>query len=72
VLSDLQMPEMDGLALVHAIREIDPGIPLLAMGGLIDERTAKELAANGVDEVLRKPFTRREVLDAISRKLARK
>ena len=37
VLTDLNMPEMDGLELVNALREHHPGVPVILVTGYRDE-----------------------------------
>jgi PAS domain S-box-containing protein len=71
VLSDLAMPHMDGVALIRAIRNIDAGMPIIAMSGLIDESRAAELEGLGVDIILTKPFTAEQLLTAVAESLGR-
>ena len=56
VVSDLNMPHMDGLKLVRTLKHMLPGIPVLVASGRVDEKQAHELAALGVVSVLQKPF----------------
>ena len=58
VLTDVEMPEMNGLDLAREIRRRDPSLPLLYMSGFVDGRRSAgdrevELAAASV---LTKPF----------------
>jgi len=52
VITDLNMPEMDGASLAFSIKEQVPGIPVFIMTGNADE-SVKEIPA---DTVFRKPF----------------
>jgi two-component system, OmpR family, response regulator len=59
---DIMMPEMDGLALATAIRNIDPAVPIIFL-------TAKNLEENiiegfkiGADDYITKPFSIEELL----------
>jgi DNA-binding NtrC family response regulator len=67
VVTDLRMPEVDGLALLRASRELDPSRPVIMMTahGAID--TAVEATAEGAFHYLLKPFP----LDALTRLLER-
>jgi two-component system cell cycle sensor histidine kinase/response regulator CckA len=61
VLTDLMMPVMDGIACIHAIRSINPSIPVVAMTGLMNEEKAAKLSQLGIQGSINKPF-RAEVL----------
>lgn len=69
VVTDLMMPEMNGVALVRAIRDLDSTVPILAATGLIQGERKDELAAMGVSELLPKPYSSFELIDAVGRAL---
>ncbi|WP_135302676.1 sensor histidine kinase [Haloarcula amylovorans] len=54
VVSDYEMPEMDGLTLLRAIREDDPTLPFILLTGRGDEETASAAIAAGVADYLLK------------------
>ncbi|MBV0923178.1 response regulator [Halomicroarcula limicola] len=54
VVSDYEMPEMDGLSLLRAIREDDPTLPFILLTGRGDEETASAAIAAGVADYLLK------------------
>lgn len=56
VLSDYQMPGMDGIALACAIKKKSPRTPVLIMTGAGRE-TVLSRNSPAVDEVIAKPFT---------------
>ncbi len=70
VLSDVQLPGKDGLALFDAIRERHPALPviLLTAHGTIPD--AVEATARGVYTYLTKPFDGKALLDTIAQALA--
>lgn len=70
VLSDVQLPGMDGLALFDAIRERHPALPviLLTAHGTIPDAVAA--TARGVYTYLTKPFDGRALLETIAQALA--
>lgn len=70
VVTDLMMPEMNGIALIRALRDLSPTLPILAATGLIDEEKQNAVAAMGVAELLPKPYTSFELIDALGRALA--
>ena len=72
VLTDLYMPDLDGIELIAAARAMLPGIPIVAMSGDSPERFAALLDASllGVVVTLQKPFTSATMLAALSRACA--
>src|SRR5437763_368897 len=70
VLSDVQLPGRDGLALFDEIRERHPSLPviLLTAHGTIPD--AVEATARGVFSYLTKPFDGKALLDKIDQALA--
>ena len=69
ILMDLMMPEMDGYTACSKIKadqvtKIIPVIMLTAVGHELNKKFALEMGADGY---VTKPFTREELLDAISR-----
>jgi CheY-like chemotaxis protein len=53
LITDLSMPEMDGISLIHVTQEHDPKLPAILLTGFSDEATAQIGGVNCV--VLRKP-----------------
>lgn len=73
VLTDIYMPEMDGLELTMRLREAFPEVRVLAMsgGGFIDKgQILKAAEILGARQILEKPFTPDQVLEAVERALA--
>jgi two-component system cell cycle sensor histidine kinase/response regulator CckA len=71
VLTDLMMPKMGGLPLIRALRKLARDLPIVATSGLEDAERQSELNALGVIEILPKPVTPGDVLDAARRSLGR-
>jgi len=66
VITDLFMPEMDGIEVIAALRRQFPGVKIVAMSGRagVDYLTvAKEL---GAARILRKPFAMDDLLSAVA------
>lgn len=70
VVTDLMMPEMNGVALVRALRDLSPDLPIFAATGLISGEKHSELEALRVTELLPKPYASFELLEAVARALA--
>ena len=54
IVSDYQMPEMDGLAFLSAVREDHPELPFILFTGQGSEQVASEAISAGVTEYLQK------------------
>lgn len=74
ILCDVQMPEQDGYEVLRTLRQNSlaatiPFIFLTAQGGKADFRQGMEL---GADDYLTKPFTKAELLGAISSRISKR
>jgi CheY-like chemotaxis protein len=69
VVTDMMMPLMDGTALIRALSELDPHLPVLAVSGLLDSDHATPAKAAPNVVFLQKPFTAEELLLAVGRML---
>jgi DNA-binding NtrC family response regulator len=73
VITDLIMPETDGLEIIQELRRIDPAVKILAIsgGGRVDAGEYLSVARKfGAIEVLPKPFAGHELKQAVERALA--
>lgn len=57
VVTDVQMPRLDGIALAEAVARVAPGLPLVLMTGYAAQRERADLLGDAVSQVLLKPFT---------------
>ncbi len=67
LLTDLQMPGMDGIALISAVHDIDPDIGAIVMTGNGAIDTAVRAMRNGALDYILKPFRLKEVLPVLVR-----
>jgi DNA-binding response OmpR family regulator len=73
IITDIIMPNKEGLEMIMEIRERDTKTPVLAMsgGGRIGNADFLKMALEvGANEILRKPFERQELNAAVLRLLA--
>jgi PAS domain S-box-containing protein len=64
VITDLRMPEMDGLDLIRTLRARHPNLPIIAASGMADGRSEEALQA-GAHTFLAKPFSEEELRGAL-------
>ncbi len=67
VITDIRMPEMDGLELLEKIRQISPGTSVVVMTAYASVDTAIRALKLGAYDYLSKPFRTDEVLHIINR-----
>jgi len=73
LVSDIQMPSMDGIALLQNLRT-DPrlaGLPVILASGRNEWGQVREGMCSGADDYLVKPFTGLELIQAIEIRLQR-
>jgi putative nucleotidyltransferase with HDIG domain len=69
VLSDMVMPEMDGLALVEWLRKNEPDVPAIMVTAMHDLSTALEAIRRGAYDYILKPFEKDHLYLAVGRAL---
>src|SRR6266550_2684969 len=67
VVSDIRMPEMDGIQLLRAVRERDADVPVILMTASPDLASAVEAVTYGALQYLLKPFNINELKKVLSR-----
>lgn len=70
VVSDIRMPEMDGIAMAIAVAALFPGLRIMLMTGYAEQRERAEELHGIVLDVMQKPFTLAEIRDRVGRALA--
>jgi CheY-like chemotaxis protein len=69
VVTDIVMPELDGLGLLEQLREEDPWVRVIAISGVSAKRL-NEAARAGAQAILTKPVNPEELVREISRALS--
>jgi DNA-binding NtrC family response regulator len=67
ILTDINMPDMDGIQLLEYIKFVDPLIPIITMTGCNDLHKMHEAMEKGVAEYVIKPFSKEEICIYIDR-----
>lgn len=65
VTMDLTMPEMDGIECVEKLVQLNSEVLILVVSALADKATAVEAIEKGANGFLCKPFTDRQLNDAL-------
>jgi two-component system, chemotaxis family, chemotaxis protein CheY len=66
VTMDLTMPRMDGIECIGKLVALKPSIRILVVSALADKATAVEAMEKGANGFLNKPFTDRQLNEAIA------
>jgi two-component system chemotaxis response regulator CheY len=66
VTMDLTMPQMDGIECISKLVKLKPAIRILVISALADKATAVEAMERGANGFLNKPFTDRQLNEAIA------
>ena len=69
IITDLRLPDYDGIQLMSEIKTTHPTIPVLLMTGYSDVSTAVKAIKNGAADYISKPFNPEEVLLVITNAL---
>jgi signal transduction histidine kinase/CheY-like chemotaxis protein len=72
ILTDIKMPEMDGMELIQSARRIDPSMGAIFMTGYASLDTAKRAIQEGAYDYILKPFDLQEIRSAVTRAIKKK
>jgi len=67
LLTDIRMPDMDGLELMRASLKIDAKLPIILISGHADISTAVNAIREGAYDVIEKPFSATKLVDRVNR-----
>jgi DNA-binding NtrC family response regulator len=67
VLTDMKLPDLDGLDIVAILTEMDPGVPVVVMTGYGTMNTALDAMRRGARDYVQKPFSVDEVVRVLRR-----
>ncbi|WP_268797700.1 sigma-54-dependent transcriptional regulator [Pseudomonas huanghezhanensis] len=72
VLSDVRMPDMNGLALLSHLQSLDADLPVILLTGHGDVPMAVDAMRDGAYDFLEKPFTPQTLLSSLRRALEKR
>lgn len=65
IITDMHMPQMDGLELVRRVKQLLPEIPIIVMTGRLEADEQEQIQAQNVAAIIEKPFSRKAILAAL-------
>lgn len=71
IISDIQMPNLDGLSFLGVLRNLRPEIPVIITTGYTGIWEAREILELGAVAFLPKPFSMHDLISAVERTLPR-
>ena len=71
ILSDVKMPDMGGIELLKAARELHPNVEVIMMTAFANESTAHEAFLLGAFDFVHKPFDNELLKEKVARALAK-
>ena len=72
VVSDIRMPDLDGMSLMHTLLEIDPELPVVLITGHGDVQLAVEAMRAGAYDFIEKPFASKHLVEVVGRALEKR
>src|SRR3989338_8393198 len=65
VITDLRMPDIDGIKLLKRIKEVSPGIKIIVLSGSLGEISVTELNQLSIYKLLEKPISKKDIQSAV-------
>lgn len=66
IISDMQMPEMDGLTLIKHVRARGIETPIVVISAYGFDSTSEDALAVGANKILQKPFQSQDLVETIN------
>ena len=70
VITDMKMPDLEGLELMELSRQRDPAVPFIFITGFGSIEAAVETVRKGAFDYITKPFRKEQILLAVEKALA--
>ena len=71
IITDLMMPDMEGLELITILKTSHPSLAIVAISGSFDEEFLKVAKRLGVKNTIQKPLTRASLLKTVESALVK-
>jgi PAS domain S-box-containing protein len=66
VITDIHMPNLDGVGFIRIIKRMIPGLPIIAMSGRLEAVELEQLKVQNVTTILEKPFSTESLMAALA------
>jgi DNA-binding NtrC family response regulator len=66
-ITDLKMPDMDGIEIMVTLKQIDPSLPVIMATGYLSEATRISVGEYGAYGYILKPFSFEDILSLVDR-----
>ena len=66
IITDIHMPDLDGIGFIRIIKRMMPGVPIIAMSGRLETDELEQLKDQKVATILEKPFSVKALLTALA------
>ena len=70
IITDINLPEINGFALIKKIREIDQTIPIIVITGYIENFAKENIFSKGANAYIEKPFNFNQLKSTIEKTLS--
>ncbi|HPY38958.1 MAG TPA: sigma-54 dependent transcriptional regulator, partial [Thiolinea sp.] len=72
LITDIRMPDMDGLELMEQAHQLDADLPVILISGHADVALAVNAIRDGAYDLLEKPFATNELIESVKRALEKR
>lgn len=72
LITDIRMPEMDGLELMAQVHKLDTDLPVILISGHADVALAVNAIRDGAYDLLEKPFATNQLIETVKRALEKR
>lgn len=71
IITDIAMPEMDGIEFATLSRQLHPELPIIMVSGRFDDGVTEKLNSLGIEDRIHKPFTAAQIKQAVGKAITR-
>jgi len=71
IITDIAMPEMDGIEFATLSRQLHPELPIIMVSGRFDDAVTEKLNGLGIEDRIHKPFTAAQIKQAVGKAVHR-
>ena len=65
VITDLDMPQLNGVSLLRTLKKLEPELRTICISGSVTDEVSEQLSNLGVKTILNKPFQMPALLDYV-------